>query len=48
MEISFKARKAGRQLVALLAAGATLAIATFVSASTSTQVNHSIRSSAEP
>src|SRR5213082_1626958 len=38
MEISFKARKAGRQLVALLAAGATLAIATFVSASSSTQV----------
>src|SRR5438874_1125540 len=38
MEISFKARKAGRQLVALLAASATLAIATFVSASSSTQV----------
>src|SRR5438045_6266027 len=38
MKISFKARKAGRQLVALLAAGATLAIATLVSASSSNQV----------
>src|SRR5438105_4882481 len=38
MEISSKASKAGRQLVAFLTAGVTLAIATFVSASTSTQV----------
>src|SRR5438876_11982767 len=38
METSSKASKAGRQLVAFLTASATLAIATFVSASTSTQV----------
>ncbi|HEV8618578.1 MAG TPA: kelch repeat-containing protein, partial [Candidatus Udaeobacter sp.] len=40
MEATSKASKAGRQLVALLSAGATLAIATFVSASTSTQVKN--------
>src|SRR5438067_7171982 len=38
METSSKASKAGRQFVAFLTAGVTLAIATFVSASTSTQV----------
>src|SRR6266446_2573446 len=38
METSSKASKAGRQFIAFLTAGATLAIATFVSASTSTQV----------
>src|SRR6266581_3472654 len=38
METSSKASKAGRRLVALLTAGVTLAIATFVGASTSTQV----------
>src|SRR5947199_5145771 len=38
METSSKASKAGRQLVAFLTASVTLAIATFVSASTSTQV----------
>src|SRR5437763_15127822 len=38
METSSKASKAGKQLVAFLTAGVTLAIATFVSASTSTQV----------
>jgi hypothetical protein len=38
METSSKASKAGRQLVSLLTAGAALAIATLVSASTSTQV----------
>src|SRR6059058_1548183 len=38
METSSKASKAGKQLVAFLTAGVTLAIATFVSASSSTQV----------
>src|SRR5438876_4170335 len=38
METSSKANKAGRQFVAFLTAGVTLAIATLVSASTSTQV----------
>src|SRR5947207_2903185 len=38
METSSKATKAGRQFAALLTASVTLAIATFVSASTSTQV----------
>src|SRR4030095_4329344 len=38
MEISPKASKVAKQLVALLTASATLAIATLVSASTSTQV----------
>src|SRR5437016_4666817 len=38
METSSKAGKAGKQFVAFLTAGVTLAIATFVSASTSTQV----------
>src|SRR5437667_4929669 len=38
METSSKASKAGRQFVAFLTASVTLAIATFVSASTSTQV----------
>src|SRR5436190_12195853 len=38
METSSKASKAGRQLVAFLTASVTLAIATLVSASTSTQV----------
>src|SRR5437762_2279799 len=38
MEISSKSSKTGRQFVAFLTASATLAIATLVSASTSTQV----------
>src|SRR5207237_103118 len=38
METSSKASKAARQFVAFLTASVTLAIATFVSASTSTQV----------
>src|SRR5437762_3110096 len=38
METSSKSNKTGRRFVALLTAGATLAISTLVSASTSTQV----------
>jgi hypothetical protein len=38
MKTLFKASNTGRQLVTFLTAGVTLAIATFVSASTSTQV----------